>query len=325
MTYRTWLLGSIVAGLLAAGAPSGAAEPAAPAAEPNSPWTNSTELSLVLTHGNSSVETIGFKDTLEYKTAKGRSRLRLDTLLSNTSDDPYLLVEPGITFEPGEQPTGFTTSGVRPPADPDVQRYFAEGRYEGTLPRHRSWNVGASWDRNEDAGILNRTILFAGYGNIWKDTTDLTFRSSYGLSYTDREEEVPDPEKERRFPGARLTLDLMVKFGKSTTYDNDLTFNDNLQDVSDYTVDFLQGLSVSMSKRLSLKISLQLTYSTEPAQEDVDVILRAILIDPDGIPGNGDEFFQTVDSGGFDVTIGEDQLRKETLDTTFRSSLMITF
>ena len=288
-------------------------------------WGNSTDFSLVVTRGNSSVQTFGLKDTLEYKTEKGRSRLRVDALRSDTSDDPYYLVEAGVTFEPGETPVGFTKKAVRPEAEPDVDRFFAEGRYEGNLPKKATWNSGASWDRNKDAGILSRTIVFAGLGHVWRDRSDLEFRTSYGLSYTYRKEEVEDPEKEERFMGARFSVDFKDQWGASTTYDNDLTFNVSLADTSDYNADLLQGVSVTMTEHLALKVSLQLTYASEPALETVDVLLRAQLVDPNGIPGDGDEFFQTVETGGVEIKVGEDVLRKEALDTTFRTSLQIRF
>jgi len=80
-----------------------------------------------------------------------------------------------------------------------------------------------------------------------------------------------------------------------------------------------------MSNHLKLKISLQLTWANEPALEEVDIIVRAILIDPNGIPGDGDEEFHTVESGGSEITIGEGTIRKEQLDTTVRMSLQIDF
>ena len=44
--------------------------------------------------------------------------------------------------------------------------------------------------------------------------------TSYGVSYTDREEEKPDPEKDRRFAGARFGWDYMERFNAGTTFDN---------------------------------------------------------------------------------------------------------
>ena len=294
--------------------------------KPPSPWSNSTELSLVFTEGNSNTQSIGLKETLGYKNLKGRTRFRIDALRTAKSDDPYLQVEAGQIILPGETPTSLPTHDVRPPSEPDVARIFAEGRYEGNIwKRTTTWNAGASWDRNEDAGILNRYIVFGGLGDTWVDREDLAFRTTYGFSYTDREEEIDDPEKEQRFVGARVSSDFKDMWGKSTTYDNDFTFNVSFKDLSDYNADLTQGLSVSMSSHLSLKISLQFLYAGEPALEEVDVIARVQIIDPDGIPGNGDEYFETVDSGGSELTLGEDSLRKKNLDSTFRTSLLITF
>ena len=316
---------SALAGTGMARAAEEATQPQAAEEKPPSPWSTTAELSLVVTEGNSSVETYGFKGTLQYKPKQGRARLRIDGLRSDTSDDPYYLVEPGLIFEPGETPTGYSLIAVRPAAEPDVNRFFVEGSYEGNLSKKRTWNAGASWDTNDDAGILNRWIVFGGVGNVWSDTEDMTFRTNYGFSYTDRLEDVEDPEKDRRFPGGRLSWDFKVKLGKVTTYDNDFTSNVSLLDLTDYNLDLTQGLSVSMNEHLSLKVSLQLTYAAEPALEDVDVVIRALLLDPDGIPGNGDEYFQTVETGGNEITIGEDVLRKKQLDTTIRTSLQFKF
>ena len=278
-----------------------------------------------MTTGNSDVQTFGLKNTLDYKARAGRARFKIDGLRSATNDDPYLLVQSGLTFQPGETLTNFGTTEVRPGAEPDVARLFTEGRYDGDLPHKATWNAGASWETNNDTGIVSRSIVFGGLGHLWADRDDLKFRSSYGLSYTDRVEEVEDPEKEGRFAGVRLSTDFMDKWGASTVYDNDFTVNVSLSDTSDFNADLVQGVSVNMSRHLALKISLQLTWANEPALEEVDVILRARLVDPNGIPGDGDEFYETVDSGGIEVTLGEDNLRKEKLDSTFRTSLQITF
>lgn len=326
--------GALVATPSAASAADPAAQPAATTApvtttgdadqKPPRRWSNQTDLSLVVTNGNSSVQTLGFKNTLEYKADQGRTRVRVDALRSDTSDDAYLLVQPGVTFLPGETPTTFTTEAVRPGAEPDVTRFFSEGRYEGNLSHRATWNAGASWDHNSATGIVSRTIVFGGLGHAWYDRKDLVLRTTYGVSRTDRVEEVNDPEKDQEFLGARLTSDYMQKWG-SVTYDNDFTFNINFSDLTDYNADLVQGLAVAMSNHLALKVSLQFTYAAEPALEEVDVIAHVLLIDPDGIPGSGDEFFETVPSGGSEITIGDGNLRRENLDTTFRTSLQVNF
>jgi hypothetical protein len=69
-----------------------------------------------------------------------------------------------------------------------VEKYFVRGFYESDFGPRRSWRAGASWDRNEDAGIFNRYIVDGGLGTRWRDTQDLRLYTGYARSFTDREE-----------------------------------------------------------------------------------------------------------------------------------------
>jgi putative salt-induced outer membrane protein YdiY len=289
-------------------------------------WFNETEFSYATTEGNSDTETFGFRSVLRREWKDGRFRLTLDGIRADTAGNRFLLVEPGLTWMPGGTPPAeadLTT--VEPPVKPDVEKYFVEATYDRQITKKLTWNVGASWDRNEDAGIVNRYIAFAGLGTVWYERDDLMFVTNYGVSYTDREEETADPLKDDTFTGGRISWDYMNKFGKVTTYDNDFTANVNLSDTSDYQLNMVNAITVAMSQRLSLKASLQWLYNNKPALEDVDIIARAILVDPDGTPGSGDEFFQTVASGGTEVEFGKGQILKDELDTVFRTSLVVSF
>jgi putative salt-induced outer membrane protein YdiY len=288
-------------------------------------WSNATELSLVVTEGNSNTETVGFRENLGWKTERAKTGIKLNATLSNTADDRFRQVDPGVTWVPGETPINFTTSLVEPATEPDVEKYFAEGRYDRKISEKFTWNAGLSWDRNLDAGILSRTIFFAGVGNIWLSGDDHKFRTSYSWSETNREEENPDPEKEEKFGGIRLHLYYMKKWFGTTTLDFDWTVNTNIEDAADWSADLLQGIAVSINKTLALKFSLQFLYNNEPALEDIDLVAQVDLVDPDGIPGSGDEFFVTVESGGVEIELGEMQERKKPLDTVINTSLVINF
>jgi len=295
------------------------------AAEKTVGWFNTTELSLAVTEGNSSTDTFSFKNSLTRVWEKSRVRLLLDGMRANTSDDRFLLADPGQTFLPGEAPMLTANTLITPPKESDAEKFFFEGRFTKKLSERRSWNTGTSWDRNEDAGILNRYIVFGGIGNHWKSGEKLDLETSYGLSYTDREEETPDPEKEQQFAGVRLTMDLDYKIRSATTLSYAFTGNVNAEDWSDFSLDSTGSVSVSMGKRLALKVGLQFLFNSEPALEDVDTFARLELVDPDGMPGTGDEFFRTLSDGGFEIEIGEGQVRKTELDTVFRTSLVINF
>ena len=113
--------------------------------------------------------------------------------------------------------------------------------------------------------------------------------------------------------------------GESTTFDGTFVSNFNLADLNDYTLDISNSVSVKMAKHIALKVSLQWQLNSEPALEDADVVAYVVVVDPDGVPGSGDEYFQTVSSGGAKLELGEDRIRKEELDTLFRTTLVIDF
>jgi hypothetical protein len=289
-------------------------------------WSNSTDLSLVVTAGNSAARTWGFTDELRHLWKNARFELEGKVVRSDKSDDRFFMVGPGLEFPVGGAPANPPTSLVKPDPTLDVANYLIGGSYERNITPRFFWKAGASWDRNDDAGILNRYIVHAGVGNKWVDTERRRFTTSYGLSYNDREEEEPDPVKDRRFAGGRLGWDYMERFNAGTTFDHKFAANVNLSDPADYSINTTSALTVSVVGGISLKVSLQWLYENEPALEsDLDVIAFVELINPDGIPGSGDEFFRTLSSGGSKLVLGSADARKDKLDTIVRTSLVIKF
>jgi len=315
-----WLAAALAAGREDAWAQSPANEP------PKLGWSNSTDLSLVLTAGNSAAKTWGFSDQLRHVWDNARFELIASVVRSDTADDRFFMIGPGLEFPVGGAPVNPPTSLITPEPTPDVANYLIGGSYERNITPAFFWNAGASWDRNDDAGIVNRYITFAGIGNKWVDTTRRRFTTSYGFSYTNREEEEPDPEKDESFPGARLGWDYTERFNAGTTFDNKFAANVNLSDSTDYSLNTTSALTVAVASAISLKVSLQWLYENEPALEtDLDVIAFVEVLNPDGIPGSGDERFRTLSSGGSKLVLGSADARKDKLDTIFRTALVIRF
>ena len=128
--------------------------------------------------------------------------------------------------------------------------------------------------------------MHAGVGNKWVDTARRRFTTSYGVSFTNREEEEPDPEKDRHFTGGRLGWEDKEQFNAGTSFDNKFATNVNLSDPADFSINTTSALTVSVVSHVSLKVSLQWLYENEPALEsDLDVIAFVEVVDPDGIPG----------------------------------------
>lgn len=270
-----------------------AAEEAA-AAEVVPKWSNETELSLVVTQGNSDTQTFGFKSALKRQWERAEYSLRLESVRSDTANDRYAIVDP-------DNEGDFIV--IEPSPTLDVDKALVLNEYHRNITDRFTWNAGFSWDRNKDAGIIRRYIAFAGVGNIWADREDLKFSTDYGVSYTDREEETPDPEKDDQFAGLRVSWDFLYGFGKVTTLTNIFTINSNFSDPNDFNFDTTTALSVAMNSRLALKVSLQFLFNNQPALEEIDLFL-----DPDQV-----------------VKIGTVEVPKNQLDTVFNTSLVIRF
>jgi putative salt-induced outer membrane protein YdiY len=260
--------------------------------------SNSTELSYVLTEGNSDTDALGFKNRFRYSWPRARYTFRVEATRTNTTDDRIAVVRDDL-------PLGYEI--IEFSKEPDVEKYLVENRYDRQITERFFWNVGLTWDRNLDAGIISRWIGFAGVGNIWWDREDLKFNTSYGLSYTDREEEDVDPTKEETFPGYRFDWEYLNKWGKNTTFENRWTFNGNFSDSADWNSDMTSSISVGINSRLALRVSLQWLFNNRPALEDLDL------------------FVQTPEGDLIQIPDGVVQDPKQKLDTIFNTSLVINF
>jgi uncharacterized protein DUF481 len=289
-------------------------------------WSNTADLSLVVTGGNSDSVNLGFSDQLNRVWKDSRFEFEVSAIRTYKSDDRFFLVEPGLEFPVGGGPQTPASSLVKPEPTLDVSNYLVRGEYENDLSLRWFWNAGGSWYSNDDAGILNRYVAFAGVGNKWVDNQRRRFATSYGVSHTDREEEESDPEKDRHFIGVRVAWDYTEHFNAGTTFDSDLATNVNLSDSSDHSISTLNAVTVSVTNHVAIKASVQWLFENKPAlKTDLDVIAYVELVNPDGMPGTGDERFRTTASGGTKLVLGSADARKEKLDTIIRTALVIKF
>ena len=289
-------------------------------------WSNSADLSLVVTAGNSAAQTWGFTDELVHVWKNARFELEGKVVRSDTSDDHFFMVAPGLEFPVGGAPANPPTTLIKPDPTLDVATYLISGSYERNITPGFFWNAGGSWDRNDDAGILNRYIMHAGVGNKWVDTARRRFATSYGFSFTDREEEEPDPEKDRRFSGGRLGWDYKEQFNAGSLVRQQVR-NERQSLRSSRLLDQHHQLADGIGRQPRLAQGQSpVAVQNEPALEsDLDVIAFVELINPDGIPSSGDELFRTLSSGGSKLVLGSADARKDKLDTVFRTALVIKF
>jgi hypothetical protein len=274
--------------IVVAGAAS--AQEAAKPEEKKLGWQDRAELALVVTGGNTSTSTFGFRNVLSHIWTAAElhieaAGLRTETATITatpvgTSIDDYVVERDSISALTAEN-------------------YLARAKYDRQIrPRLYAYASGG-WDRNEFAGIASRYYGAGGIGNIWYDQEAFRWRTDYGISVTRQDPTVGDSQT---FAGLRLSSDFLRKLSASTTATNLTIAEENLDDTSDLRIDSLTALAVSMSNHLAIKLSLRLLFDNVPS------FLEAELLTPGGIPT------------GILVPV-----QAEELDTIFNVALVINF
>ncbi len=232
-------------------------------------WSDTAELALVATAGNSESSTLGLKDTLFHGWENARFQLDLGALRAKTSTFSRTAIGTGagdfVLIEDEESKL-------------TAEHYFLRGRYERDLSAAFYWFGGAGWERNELAGFRSRTSAVGGVGRVWLAGETARFKTDAGLTFTDQDDVTDNPAADSQFLGVRLSYDYWRRLTASTEYASVLIVDLNADETDDLRADFTNSVAVSMSERLALKAGLQLLFDHQPALAAVPIIR------PDGTP-----------------------------------------
>lgn len=243
--------------ILAAAAVVGWATPGRLAAQEEraTGWSDVAELTFVLTAGNASSSTFGFKNTAERVWEKSSFKLSMGAVRS----------ESGITARTATgTPDNFRISETTE-SEVTAENYFVKSRLDRTLGDAAFFFGGADWDRNTFAGVQNRYGFVAGAGRSWLDEETRRFKVDLGVTYTIQDDVVDNPEADDSFAGLRGSYDFFHQLSASTDLASVLVVDQNLNATEDFRADWTNSLAVAMSDRLALKTSLQLLFDKDPA------------------------------------------------------------
>jgi putative salt-induced outer membrane protein YdiY len=234
-------------------------------------WRNTSELSFLMTGGNSVASTLGIRNTL--RRTHGPSEFRLD--VAGLRTDATRLDR----FAVGTSPDDFRVEEDRD-RERTAERYGVEGRYDRELSEAFFLFGGVGWARNTFAGFNHRTVASAGAGNRWRSPDVWEVKVGYGLTYTVQRDVTPDPERDDSFAGLRATLEYEHALGSNAEFALKWVVDGNAQEFSDVRGDLAQSVSASLTDRLSMKTTLQLQVDNDPPVESLE--LRAPTGDPTG-------------------------------------------
>jgi len=237
-------------------------------------WNHASELSVLLSGGNSGASTLGFRHSI--RRIAGAGELRLDAAALRTDAVRVRRVAEG------SGPGDFEVREERE-RERSAERYSLGSRYDRTLSERFFAFGGLSWDRNAFAGFNHRTVGVTGAGNQWgPGGEEWRLKVGYGVTYTIQRDVTPDPGRDDSYVGARLTLDHLQPLGTGTVLEVTGLLDGNAQEFGDFRGELTPSVSSSLGSRLSLKTTLQLLWDNEPPLERLPLLL------PDGTSAGED-------------------------------------
>jgi putative salt-induced outer membrane protein YdiY len=219
------------------------------------------DLSYVLTAGNSSSSSLGFKADLTRRWTKHSIGFAAGGIrASSSSTDLRYAVGTPDDFE------------VRTPdAEPTAESYYGRGRYDYKLSDRIFYTAGAGWERNRFSGLENRWLVDTGIGYILLNDDRTSLRGMAGITYT-KEDYTAEDGRDGSFVGARLGWDFRRKLFENATFTHTLVADENLEETDDLRVDAQFGLHVAMSSTLGLKVNWRLLWDNLPALSEVPLL-----------------------------------------------------
>ncbi len=139
------------------------------AEKPPRTWTDEAELSLLLTNGNSETLTLGLANELEGKWERWSLRWKLAAVRADATTRTRTAVGTPSAFDVDESSDTKRTA----------ESYLVDLRCDRALSERVSLHVGFAWNRNELAGIRNRSTVLAGFSRKWIDTSRAFFRTDH--------------------------------------------------------------------------------------------------------------------------------------------------
>lgn len=256
---------------------------------PARPWTDELDLSIVGTSGNSESTTFGFKNHYTYNFEKAKFELKLGGIRVETTKFTHFAIGTPEAFEVVEEEETLKTD----------EKYYVQTKYSKSISDRFFWDASLDWDRNEFAGIKNRYAFGVGVGHVWKKTDTRSFSSAYTLLYNTEDLVFETPDFDDSYGSIKLSYEWKENKG-AIKFKQEFAAVANLETSEDFRADLKNELSTGLTKRLALKVGLDVAYDHQPAFKGIPLLVDGVEIDT--VPYELDE-----------------------LDYLFKTSLVLTF
>ena len=256
-------------------------------------WFYTAELGFTLAGGNASTNSLSFGGSVRHEWKNASWKIEGAGLRAEQTSR--------IRTAVGPDSSNFTVVEASN-SELTAESYMLATRYDRDLGGNWYAFGAAAWLRNTFAGIDSRWTLGTGVGNAWYDTDRLRFKTDYGLTYTNQTDVVPDPSVSDSYIGLGAAAEFWYQVTSTTSVESQLDFITSFAEASNWRSNWLNSVTVEISKALALKAGLLFQYNNMPALEAVP------LDNPLGTPT------------GQTVTVELDKL-----DTFFTVGLVLNF
>lgn len=251
---RVWKRSVLASWSLALGSILALAGPAV-GQEEEERWTNASELSFVQTGGNAESATFGVANTLARDWGRTQFKLELGGIRTSTTAFTRLAVGTEDDFQLNES----SDSRV------SAENYYGRVRVDRQISDRSSLFAKTGWLRNTFAGIDARYVSVVGLSSQWIDTETQKLGTSYGVTYTNQDDVVPNPGVANNFIGAQVSVDFWRQVTDNSEWISTLVLDENGDRTQDFRADWVNSLAVAMSESLALKTTLQVLFDNDPS------------------------------------------------------------
>ncbi len=223
--------------------------------EPLAGFYDTADLSIVITGGNSSATTFGFRNLAEYYWPTSSLRFDIGGLSTDArSNEDRVAVGTGLDdFEV-----------IQPERKKTAENYFANLRFDHDLSeRWYTFAIGG-WNRNRFAGFDNRWQGALGVGWVAVDTDRTTLRLDVAGTYTS---ESPIIGERNDFAGVRFGYDYTQHLSEKSNFYSVLILDENLKNTGDLRADWYNAIEFSITDLIFLKTSYRIQWRNEPLFE----------------------------------------------------------
>ena len=262
--------------------------------EPLAGFYDTADLSIVITGGNSSATTFGFRNLAEYYWPTSSLRFDIGGLSTDSRSR-----EDRVAVGTGENDFEI----VEPERKKTAENYFANLRFDHDLSERWYTFAIAGWNRNRFAGFDNRLQGALGIGWFAVETDRTMLRLDVAGTYTS---EDPIVGETNDFAGIRFGYDYTQHLSEKSSFYSVLILDENLNNTGDLRADWYNALEVSITDLLFLKTSYRIQWRNEPLFETLP------LLDSNGDP--------VLNPGGDPVSVPS---QLDSMDTYFLTSLVL--